>query len=252
MIQSFRTKLTRKELLKDNIYLLEFILVEPEHLQFQAGQYMMLLCPQPDGTNINRLYSIASPPQIHDTFELLVEIVPNGVASNYVLNMNIGENITFRGPAGMFMIKRSNHRVFVVTGTGIAPIRSILNDIVHGDARADTTNFLFWGVPYLKDAYFLDELKEFTKNHPSFEFFICLSQEQDLHAVPEEDQKHFIIGRVNVGLERRLGKDIVGEPIELPADFDYYVCGGRDVVESLRNYLYSKHIPKDHVIFEKF
>lgn len=251
-MQTFTTQLTRKDQLTNTIYRLEFLLIEPKHLNFQAGQYMMLLCPQSDGTNLSRLYSLASHPNSHETFELLVEIVPNGVASTYVLNMKVGDPVQMRGPAGMFVVKRNNHRVFLVTGTGIAPIRSILKDIIHGDARTDHTNFLFWGVSHVEDVYFLEELKSFTKAHPSFEFFICLSKELNLDGIPEEDRKHFVLGRVTVGLEKRLGKNILGEPIELPNNFDYYVCGGREVVESLRQYLHEKQIPKDHVMFEKF
>jgi len=252
MMQTFKSRLTKKELLTDNVYLLEFKLEEPDHLEFQAGQYMMLLCPQPDETHLSRLYSIASFPTSSNTIELVFEVIPEGVASNYIMSIDVGSQVQFRGPAGMFILKRDNHRIFLATGTGIAPIRSILQNIIRGNARTEHTNFLFWGVQYLKDVYFLDELKSFTKEHPSFEFFICLSQEQNLDAVLEEDKKHFILGRVNVGLEKRLGKSITGEPQELPKDFDYYLCGGRTVIESLRLYLLDKQIPKEHIIFEKF
>lgn len=251
-MQSFKTHLIRKEKLTDLVYLLEFKLSEPEHLHFQSGQYMMLLCPQLDGTNLRRLFSIASHPNTHDTFQLLAEIIPDGVASMYFLKMNEGDEVQFQGPAGMFTLKRNNHRIFLATGTGIAPIRSMLHDIIRGEARTEHTNFLFWGVKHLTDIYFLDELKAFTREHPSFEFFICLSQQEHIHDVAQEDKKFFVLGRVNVGLEKRLGTNIIGEEIQIPHEFDYYLCGGRTVIESLRQYLYEKSIPKEHVIFEKF
>ncbi|MEO6508704.1 MAG: FAD-dependent oxidoreductase [Patescibacteria group bacterium] len=251
-MQTYKAHLTKKESVTEHVYLLEFKLENQEHLQFVAGQYMMLLCPQPDETNISRLYSVASHPHSGDTFELLVEIVPNGVASKYVLEMNVGDEVQLRGPAGMFTLRGNNHRIFMATGTGIAPIRSMLKDIILGSEQTEHTNFLFWGVQYLKDMYFLEELKSFTKTHPSFEFFICLSKETDLNGVPEEDRKYFVLGRVNIGLEKRLGKNILGETIEIPTDFDYYLCGGRTVIESLRQYLYDKQVAKEHVIFEKF
>ena len=252
MLQTFKTKLIKKTQLTHDIYLLEFKLTEPERLEFKAGQYMMLLCPQSDGTNLRRLYSIASNTKNHDTFQLVAEIIPNGVASNYFLSMNINDTVDFQGPAGMFILKRSHHRVFLATGTGIAPMRSMLKEIIHGDEQTEHANFLFWGVQHLEDIYFLDELKSFTKEHPSFEFFICLSREENLNTVNEEERKHFVLGRVTVGLEKRLGKNILGEAIDIPKDFDYYLCGGRTVIESLRQYLNEKGMPKEQVMFEKF
>ncbi len=252
MIQTFKTKLISKKKLTENVYLVEFRLIDPSFLEFKAGQYLILLCPQPDGLNIRRLFSIASHQSNHETFELVAELIPNGVASTYFVTMNEGDEVQFQGPAGMFTLRGTNNRIFLATGTGIAPMMSMLQDIIRGNARSDHSNILFWGVPHFKDLYFIHELRKFKDEHPNFSFYICVSRETSLDSLPEDDKKYYMLGRVTVGLEKILGKDTMNGSIEIPKDQDYYLCAGRTVVEFLRQYLYYKNVPKERVIFEKF
>ena len=85
----------------------------------------------------------------------------------------------------------------------------------------------------------LDILKGFNKKFPNFTFYICLSREETI-----PDEPFYVRGRVNVGFEEKITSNINGNT--------YYICGGRDVTESLRQYLYDKGIQKENIIFEKF
>jgi ferredoxin-NADP reductase len=74
-----------------------------------------------------------------------------------------------------------------------------------------------------------------------------LSREQNLEMISEEDRKYFMLGRVTTGLEKLI------ENFKLKTEnFDYYLCGSREVIESLKQYLSEKAAPKEQVYFEKF
>jgi len=106
---------------------------------------------------------------------------------------------------------------------------------------------IFWGLPTFKDIYLFDELKKWQKEHSNFQFKLCISRETDLSPIPSEDQKFFRLGRVTNGLDDML--HVTGSMLH---DTDFYLCGNREVVESLRSYLAEKNIPRENIIFEKF
>ena len=151
MLTSFKTRLVKKTKLTEVVYLFQFSLVDPLSINFLAGQYLILLVPSAEG-EIKRLYSIASSPTRTDSFELVVEVVENGVASNYLRNLEIGAEVKFQGPAGAFTLKENNNnKVFLATGTGIAPVRSMIKKLEITNNKSQI--FLYWGLKYVKEIY---------------------------------------------------------------------------------------------------
>jgi ferredoxin-NADP reductase len=245
MIATFPIKLEERFPLTEHVYLMRFAPVNHQ-LDFKPGQYVILHIPQADGHPARRLYSIASPESQKQWFELLVEIIPDGVASGFLMNMKIGETVTAQGPAGMFFLKpEPMDTVFLATGTGIAPIRSMIRQLI--DHHSDKKIFLFWGFPTMDTLYLQDEFKQIARTVPNFFFMNCMSREKDLSCVTDEfDKPHFGIGHINDGLET------IAEISQNLNNFYYYICGGPKVVESMREYLASKQIPKENIHFEKF
>jgi Flavodoxin reductases (ferredoxin-NADPH reductases) family 1 len=161
MLILYQTQLTKKINLAGNFYLFEFSLIEPKEISFLAGQYLILLVPS-KGETISRLYSIASPPWQKNSFELVVELLDRGVGSTYFKNLKIGDKVLFKGPAGMFTLKEtSKNKVFFATGTGIAPIRSMIMESQKLEVKSQ--KFLFWGFRKKEDVYFLEEFKKIKK-----------------------------------------------------------------------------------------
>ncbi|MFN4212960.1 MAG: FAD-binding oxidoreductase [Microgenomates group bacterium] len=306
MLTTYKTLLSQKKQLTTDVFLFRFQLIEPRQINFKAGQYLILKIGDK-----SRLYSIASPDWQKDTFELLVQTVEGGVGSTYLLNLKIGEEAIFQGPAGMFTLKDSptgapRPKIFLATGTGLAPVRSMIkseikklryeeikklsNEAIKEENKNPNFSishfpnfYLFWGLRYFSDVYFLEELKEIEKtieikkieskkfagvNNPNFSishflnfsFKICLSREKNLEMIPEEDRQYFAVGHVNEAMEREIkkieSKKFGGNPTFLISQFlnffDFYLCGSRQVVESLRQYLEEKGVPASQVFFEKF
>jgi len=231
MLTSFKTILTNKKQLINNTYLFTFKLIDPSEINFIPGQYLIL--------KVNgkpRLYSIASSNLVKNQIEFIIEIIPKGLASNYLINLKENDEVIFQGPAGQFILRENDKKkIFLVTGTGIAPVRSMLESY-----KLQMTNYqLFWGLKTYKDVYLLDELREFNLK-------ICLSREQNLDMISEPDRKYFDLGHIDACLEKILDTKY------LILNTDFYLCGGRDAVESLRQYLLTKNVSPENVVFEKF
>ncbi len=245
MLTVYKTHLTQKTQLTADVYYLSFELDEPKEFTFIPGQYMIMMVPKEQGEIARRLYSIVTTPTQNNNFSLLIKTIPGGAASAYIQTLNTGDTVQFQGPAGIFSLKQTpRDKIFLVTGCGLAPIRSMLRSHI---ASVPATFRLFWGVPKVEDVYFLDELKQLSVEHQNFKFHICLSQEKNLDKIPEEDRKYFMIGHINNGFEQtEAQQDIRVNHSE------YYLCGNRNVTDSLKEYLGEKHIPKEQVFYEKF
>ena len=227
-----------------------FQLIEPDQFTFSAGQYMMLLVPQPDGLYLRRLYSIASSTEDKKTFELLIKLVEGGAAGEYLKNIKVGDSITFNGPAGIFTLKESpRKKILMATGCGIAPIRSIL--LSNSEFKIQNSEFyLFWGMKHYDEIYLLEELMQLTNKNGNSNFFLCLSREQNKEKIPAEYKDNVLLGHIDQGLEQVLSANFLKDTNL--ANYDYYLCGSRTVIESQRLYLAQKGIPKEQIFFEKF
>jgi len=252
MLTTYKTVLSKKSQLNSNTYLYHFDLLEPKEIIFKPGQYVMLKVPSDNGP-VSRLYSIASPNTNRNSFELIIGMVPGGLASNYLFSLKENIEVIFQGPAGMYgMRENEKEKIFLVTGTGIAPVRSILiSNIKYQISKIQIKNqkyILFWGLKYYPDVYLLNELKQWSNETvKQFEFRICLSREENLNMIPEKDRKYFQIGHVDTCFE----KQILDTKYSI-LNTDFYLCGGRLIVDSLKQFLLAKGIPLENIIFEKF
>ncbi|MEN9328489.1 MAG: hypothetical protein RI947_1297 [Candidatus Parcubacteria bacterium] len=240
MISTYHTHLLSKKQLTDDVYIFTFAADPLEPLQFVAGQYLILHVPQAGADTARRLYSIVSAAYEPSTFDLIVQVFPNGVASQYLLNITEKDTVLFQGPAGIFTLKNTPHdMVFFATGTGYAPMHSMIHDLFKNNFPG--TIHLYWGFSTLKDVYYYEILTQMAADHPNFKFHICLTREANM-----PDLKYFARGRITAVWENTLYAK------SNEAIYDYYICSGRETVESLKQYLLSKGISKEYIHSEKF
>ena len=148
-------------------------LIEPQRIEFKAGQYIDLLIP---GTSEWRSYSMANPPSRRSGIEIMVKLMPGGLFSSYVTQqLRAGERLTLQGPYGNFYLRDTKHEaVFIAGGSGMAPILSLLRDMVeHKDSRPVT---YFYGARTRRDLFLLDELQGFERQLANFRFVPALSE----------------------------------------------------------------------------
>lgn len=249
MIQTFKTHLSAKTQLTSDVWIFTFVLDDPKTLSFVAGQYMILKI----GETGSRNYSIASANYVTDSFDLVVQLIPNGLASTYLMQLKETDNVTFQGPAGVFTLREDSVRdkIFLATGTGIAPIKSMIESYAKTHKRSDHYFYILWGLRTKKDLYFAKYFHELSRQFPYITYRICLSKEDDLSSL---DGANFGKGRINGHMLELLGisDENTNTSNQIVHAFDYYICGGRDVAESLRQFVTGLGVEKTQIFFEKF
>jgi ferredoxin-NADP reductase len=94
---------------------------------FTPGQFISMAIPLPTETRV-RPYTIASSPEDDGPLEIVFNLVPGGAGSEYLFRRQVGDQLNFTGPFGLFTLDRAPEveTVFAAEGTAIAPIRPML------------------------------------------------------------------------------------------------------------------------------
>lgn len=151
----------------------EFEMMNGRHFEFQPGQFISLHIKL-QGQRLARAYSIAS--RIDNRFELVLNVGPEELVSPWLLGLKGGDAIEFTGPYGAFQLHHPLTRIsaFIATGTGIAPIRAMLQELYHQD-RPDEA-WLIFGVRKEADILYREEFEKLAKRYPGFHFIPTLSR----------------------------------------------------------------------------
>jgi len=231
MLQNCRAVLRGRKPLAPQIWAFYFNLTEPESLSFEAGQYFLLEIP-----GGFRQYSISSSPTEPQTLEIIVDTSPMGEGSKYLLGLKEGETVKFRAPMGAFTLKNlTQPKVFLATGAGIAPIKSMIHALLEGGFSQTVS--LYWGVRESANLYLRDVWEQLAQTYANFDYLYCLSREA--HQAP-----HSYAGRIQEKL-KTLNTKLSGH--------DFYLCGRTSTVEQLKEFLLTNLLIKPESIHhEKF
>ncbi|MFQ5452091.1 MAG: ferredoxin--NADP reductase, partial [Candidatus Paceibacterota bacterium] len=166
-----------------------------------------------------------------------------GLGSEYLKSLNEGDEVFWKGPAGVFVLHSLDRdKVFITTGTGIAPVRSMIASAILESTDSNPSYTLFWGQRTAEDAYFKDEFEAIAHKHSNFAYTICLSREREL-----KKGEVCVKGRVNSYVTEYLRKrsDLLGR-------VEFYLCGSKSIVDSLKTFLEGLQVPTKNIYFEKF
>ncbi|MEM0983016.1 MAG: hypothetical protein AAGI17_03595 [Planctomycetota bacterium] len=191
---------------------------------FCAGQSFGVLAPGEDDKGRPhklRLYSIASPTAGEDgegkvlatTVKRLIDehwddhTLYTGVASNYLCDLKEGDEVRVTGPSGKrFLLParpEEHDYVFFATGTGIAPFRGMLGDLIA--AGVDSRSILVMGAPYASDLLYHDEMVQRAGAGTGFAYLPTLSRQDQ----PDGGGSMYVQGRIatDPGLQEVLASD---------------------------------------------
>jgi ferredoxin-NADP reductase len=209
----------------------EFLALDWE-ARFVPGQFLSLTRTIGDD-EITRAYSIASPPD-GSRFALCANLVPEGHFSPFLFGMDTGEEVDFKGPYGAFILRRPvSDSIFVATGTGIAPFRSMLHSKLK--EHADRHFTLVFGVRHEAGLLYHDEWTTLARDFPNFEYRPTLTR--------PPGHWNGLTGRVHAHT-----LEILGER----RDMDIYICGLREMVDELRLKLKEIGLDRKRMIYEKY
>lgn len=207
--------------------------------QVFPGQSIGVLAPGKDEKgrpHAVRLYSVASPTGGEDGAGKIISTTVKrtidegwedhklflGVCSNYLCDLQPGDEVKLSGPNGKkFLLPKdvgAHDYVFFATGTGIAPFRGMVLDILRSHAKSKVT--LVMGSPYSTDLIYDAQMRELAKQHPNFRYVTAISRERQEDG-PPGGQPH---GPCYVQDRITLERDTLGKMLESERTL-IYVCG---------------------------
>lgn len=122
-------------------------------LDYVAGQYIDVI----GSGGARRSYSIANARRADDRLELHIRKVPDGLMSEYWFNKaSLNDLLRMEGPLGTFSYRETSAKniVFLATGTGIAPVKAILEELaLEPELTVGKKLFIYWGGRTQSDIY---------------------------------------------------------------------------------------------------
>jgi ferredoxin-NADP reductase len=235
--QSYAARLVGSTSLSGLTKHLEFEMVGVPRFGFVAGQWLSMKQATPDGEEITRAYSIASPPDNNNRFALCLNRVQDGFMSNFLCDMNQGQELRCQGPFGDFILRPPlRDTVFIATGTGIAPFRAMLHWLLADPERHQYKQlWLVFGNRTEQDIYYHQEFLDLARRHSHFHYLPTLSRGgpewSGLRGYVQEHVPQIVHGR---------------------SDMHAYICGLDKMVRANRDLLKSLGWDRKSILYEKY
>jgi|SRR3990167_860756 len=199
-------------------------------LVYLPGQYIDVIGK--DG--LRRSYSVANAPRDDGRITLQIRKVPNGEMSRYWFDeAKANDLLRLEGPLGTFCLRPSqaSQLVLLATGTGIAPIRALLEQLATNSSLNTYRQIhVYWGGRTEKDLYWTPEYPTL-----SFRFVRVLSRSTD-----------------SAGSTRGYVQDAAladGIPLQ---DAVVYACGSESMIGSARHKLIASGLDPKHFHSDAF
>lgn len=212
-----------------------FKVEDPEAYTYKAGQFVMLDLPIESKVH-TRSYSIASAPNNDKEFELIIVHKPGGLGTEFLWK-NVGEGSLIKASKalGKFCLPEQIDRdlCFVATGTGIAPLRAMLYEILQTKALHHNI-YLIFGNRYEQDILYRNELEKLENELSQFHFIPVLSR-----AEKWKGKKGYV---------HQVYQELFAD--KSPAYF--YLCGWHQMLHDARENLEKLGYDKQFIKFESY
>lgn len=214
-----------------------FSLIEPAEIKQRPGQYIQIQAPSRDGPTF-RAYSISSASFEHSEVELNVRLIPGGIGSTYLHNLEAGDRVQFTGPYGEFVLNEDPdvEVVCVGGGAGMAPMKNIIYSIY--DKWPDRTCWFFFGCRTTKDIFYLDEYQELAKKHPNLHIIYGLSD-----PLGPDEEWDGETGFIHLACDKYLEPDVERQA---------FLCGPPPMIDAVTVVLEQKGIRPADIFYDKF
>jgi len=213
------TRIDSLELLSDDVMRIGLRLPPRSTLRFLAGQYIDVTSP----SGVKRSYSIA---------------IGGQLSAYWFEQAQVNDLLRFHGPRGTFFLRPvvGLDLIFLATGTGIAPIRSMLLQLADMpiDERPRTVS-LYWGGRHPKDLY-LDPSDLFG----------------GLRYVPvlSRGDSQWLGSRGYI--QDVVVNDVAHQILPTLSDAAVYACGSETMIHEARGLLIDNGLPINRFYFDAF
>jgi Na+-transporting NADH:ubiquinone oxidoreductase subunit F len=212
-------------------------LEEPDQISHRPGQYVQVQAPSLEEP-VFRAYSISSPVYEPNLVELVVRLVPGGIGSTYLHDLQVGETVNFTGPYGEFVLTEnpSVEIVCVGGGCGMAPMKNIIFTIYN--KWPDRSCWLFFGCRTTKDIFYLEQFEKLAKKHTNFHVVYALSDKLD-----KNEKWAGETGFIHLEVDKKLEKGIRRQA---------FLCGPPPMIEAVTRVLEEKGVNAEDIFYDEF
>jgi CDP-4-dehydro-6-deoxyglucose reductase/terephthalate 1,2-dioxygenase reductase component len=231
--RTFIAKVFRNTLVSNDVNVLQLRLPAGQRAKFKAGQYLQVTLP--DGSR--RAYSMANPPHESDALQLHIRHVPGGQFTQIVATLKAGDTLQVELPFGNFELceESTAPMLCVVGGTGFAPVKSLLDDLVRKKVQRPVT--LLWGGRDRGGLYLLSAVERWQKVLRGFSFVPVVEDAADAHAL------RAFCGRVDDAVRAQCS-DLSGHEV--------YCCGAPPMVNAVRKATQERGLDARHFFSDVF
>lgn len=228
-VRTLPCKIDKLEILSSDILKVTLRLPPTITFDYISGQYINVI-----NGSIKRSYSIANNFKNDSKIELLIKKYENGFMSKYWFD-EAKENDLLRleGPLGTFFYRESEAKdiIFLVTGTGIAPVKAILEHISKNQNDFSKKKiWVIWGGRFSSDLFWKPEMVI-----ENIKYIPVLSR-------PDKNWKG-ATGYV---------QNILLQQINNLEDAQVYACGSNDMILSSKLLLSNFGLPKNNFYSDAF
>lgn len=196
-------------------------------LKFLEGQHIDVVGQQ----GVRRSYSVANSAS-EKTLTLYIKKIENGVLSRYwFCDAKENDLLRIEGPKGSFFFREPKKNVVLLaTGTGVAPIKSILDQLSDIPESINYKLSLYWG-----------------NRTPSDFFWEPKYPQMDFTYVP-------VLSRVAPGWQGKIGyvQDAVLSTAPNLQQTQVYACGSMEMINSAKKLFEDNHLDKNSFYSDAF
>ena len=218
---------------------------------FLPGQFLTFRIDLPDKTKpVLRTYSLSSGPEQNNAYRVSIKRevsedsngnIPDGLISNWFHDhISVGAQLLIRSPRGKFYRDPDSDRpaALISAGIGITPMLSMLHSISRCENPPET--FFVHGARNSECHSMKTEVLKLTSGHENITNLFFYSR--PLASDKVGNDYHFN-GRMNCDRLKSI----------LPNnDFDFFLCGPGNFIESLYSCLLLWGVPDENIHFESF
>ena len=200
-----------------------------ETFRFKAGQYIEFIM----GDGSRRAFSMANAP-LDSMIELHLRLIEGGKFTSFVFNEMKEKSIhRIEGPIGQFYLRDSEKPIiFIVGGTGFAPIKSIIEDMIANKNKRKI--YLYRGVRSEKDFYMNELVNDWIKKLEGLTYIPVVED-----GLSEDARSGYV-------------HHAVLEDFKNLNDIQVYCCGAPGLVENAFKDLTKSGLPDDQFFADAF
>ena len=223
------SKINIIEKLNDDVIKIVVRIPPNSNFNFNSGQYVNII-----KGGITRSYSIANSSNHKNQLEFFIKNYANGLMSEYFFKeAKINDLLRLEGPIGTFFLRDSSFKniIFLATGTGIAPIKSILEGLENSHEQYQNKNF--WVIVGARHQDNLFWEPNFKNLH--IKYIPVLSR-------PENDWN---------GAKGYVQDIVLNQQIDLE-NTQVYACGSNDMINAAKELFFKNNLKENNFFSDAF